>query len=508
MIFKGRSPTMRHVSRTTLIGYLTEQFDPQDQNQTCWHQKTTRWRGNQRKLHMWWMESSFCVCSTLAISVLSIVLAAIFFQTENRVSCPTEVRKVLLKRVRHWRNRDRWVWCQGTWAHRKLLRKIRVLRTAKRIKSWVRVVFHAAAGSWRETTTKTNSTFSTAATRWHNLRAPGKWCEVMTVTSKKQGWNSTTCKSPTVDTSAPKVESRRWGTSTRLEDQCIDLVIIYVDNDESHCSSWTKLQGEIGRKKEHKLRRAQEFVRYHAENGIGSWSWNSECITDWLVNRTLSYSACRRTHIVSAHIALIPEITFFAQGNLDCMPKIFFVFRAVSHAMHSTLSTSSSTSPTITGLQRLITSRNPCADSPEPKGDGFTDAELRTNLEPERIVDNPTSTEQEIGAFYWWKSDFGLGNYMRPVLFTKKPVYSIFYWKHCYASRSRLGRRTNSCSAGLPRYLPEREARCGTITNFSLWKRRFDVEFIWKSELQSRAQGNLWHGSYIRKDWVKTRATF
>ena len=34
---------------------------------------------------------------------------------------------------------------------------------------------------------------------------------------------------------AAKVESRRRGTSTRLEDQCIDLGIIYVDNDESLC---------------------------------------------------------------------------------------------------------------------------------------------------------------------------------------------------------------------------------------------------------------------------------
>ena len=41
---------------------------------------------------------------------------------------------------------------------------------------------------------------------------------------------------------AAKVASRRRGTSTRLEDQHIDLVIIYVDNNESCCSSWTKLQ--------------------------------------------------------------------------------------------------------------------------------------------------------------------------------------------------------------------------------------------------------------------------
>ena len=55
--------------------------------------------------------------------------AAIFFQTERRVSCPRELRKARLKKVRQWRNRDRWSWCQGTsWAQRKPLRKIRVLQ--------------------------------------------------------------------------------------------------------------------------------------------------------------------------------------------------------------------------------------------------------------------------------------------------------------------------------------------------------------------------------------------
>ena len=66
--------------------------------------------------------------------------------------------------------------------------------------------------------------------------------------------------------------------------------------------------------------------------------------------------------------------------------------------MHSTPSSSSSTCPTFTGLQRLITSRIPCADPREPRGDGFTDPEPRTSYEPNRTVDNPTITEQEIAA--------------------------------------------------------------------------------------------------------------
>ena len=66
---------------------------------------------------------------------------------------------------------------------------------------------------------------------------------------------------------------------------------------------------------------------------------------------------------------------------------------------HSTLSTLSSTAPTITYLHRLITSRTPCADPQELRGDVFTDPEPRTGYEPNRIVGNRTITEQEIAHF-------------------------------------------------------------------------------------------------------------
>ena len=46
---------------------------------------------------------------------------------------------------------------------------------------------------------------------------------------------------------------------------------IFVDDDESRCSSWTKLHRTLGSFQEHKL-----------EIDIGTWSRNSECITDWL----------------------------------------------------------------------------------------------------------------------------------------------------------------------------------------------------------------------------------
>ena len=66
----------------------------------------------------------------------------------------------------------------------------------------------------------------------------------------------------------------------------------------------------------------------------------------------------------------------YAQNNV-CS---FHLSCAMSLAMHSTLSTSSSISPFITGLQRSHTSRIPCAAPREPRGDGFTDTEPRTQF--------------------------------------------------------------------------------------------------------------------------------
>ena len=44
----------------------------------------------------------------------------------------------------------------------------------------------------------------------------------------------------------------------------------------------------------------------------------------------------------------------------------------------------------------LVTSRIHCTDSRDLRGDGFTDPEPRTGYEPNRTVDNPIVTEQEI----------------------------------------------------------------------------------------------------------------
>ena len=91
------------------------------------------------------------------------------------------------------------------------------------------------------------------------------------------------------------------------------------------------------------------------------------------------------------------------------------------------------------------------------------------------------------GGYYlhWTQSDYW--NWGSWQIFVLHPVtvvfHSRFYWKYCYVSRSRLGGRTNSCTAGFTTVHTRGRSKCGTITHLSLWKRRLDVQFIPRSEL-------------------------
>ena len=83
-----------------LIGYLIESIWAPNPNQIHWHQKPTHRHANQGQFHTWWMESSFCVCLTLAISVQPIVLKW----------CRKERKKIQVKKESQ-QNRNRWwIW--------------------------------------------------------------------------------------------------------------------------------------------------------------------------------------------------------------------------------------------------------------------------------------------------------------------------------------------------------------------------------------------------------------
>ena len=121
--------------------------------------------------------------------------------------------------------------------------------------------------------------------------APGNWSEVRISDSEGESYTSTICRSlssvpwESLQERAAKVESRRRRTSTwyrRVEDQRIDLGTTYVDDDVSCCASCTKLHWNFGSFRKHELRGTSEFIWYHAEIDIGSSSRNYECISDCL----------------------------------------------------------------------------------------------------------------------------------------------------------------------------------------------------------------------------------
>ena len=105
MIIKGRSPTMRHVSRYHRVAFDWS-FDRISLDAKIQSKYVDTKKPNSRT----------CAPKVVFHVMIGITFpecfpAAMFFQTESRVSCPRELRKARLKRVRRWRNRDRWVWC-------------------------------------------------------------------------------------------------------------------------------------------------------------------------------------------------------------------------------------------------------------------------------------------------------------------------------------------------------------------------------------------------------------
>ena len=234
--------------------------------------------------------------------------AAMLFQTESRVSCPRRSLNVLRKRGRQWRNRDHWIWCRGTsWVRRQILRKILSdpnslvnqqldqSSVSSRDRNLTRNINQNAtmyAQERQQDDTQSSSTRKLG--REMNLQAqpePGNWSEVRTAKSEGQSYTYTRCRSPIIGIlrkswrTCGKVEYRRRRSSNcyrSVEDQRIDLETIYVDDDDSGHSSWTKLHWKFGSIQQHKLRGTSESIRFHSEVDIESSSRVSGCDNDWL----------------------------------------------------------------------------------------------------------------------------------------------------------------------------------------------------------------------------------
>ena len=54
--------------------------------------------------------------------------------------------------------------------------------------------------------------------------------------------------------------------------------LFYVNNDKIGSSFWPRISTKFDRVQEHKLRGAQDVVRYHLKTDRGQFNRNSECI--------------------------------------------------------------------------------------------------------------------------------------------------------------------------------------------------------------------------------------
>ena len=195
----------------------------------------------------------------------------------------------------------------------KTLLSIRVLQTARRIKSWIRVLFREAQRNRCVTAAKTQQRIQNSGNKMTirfeaqgNLcgvvsvkvqEAQGNWCEVRTSKSEGQRWNSTTCRCryhaeidigpssrdpechnhwsdrstrwESLQEFSTEVGSLRRRASTWHADQCIDLGIIYVDKDESLSSSRTILQWKFGR-----IGTPISWISRICSISLRDWSWN------------------------------------------------------------------------------------------------------------------------------------------------------------------------------------------------------------------------------------------
>ena len=284
MIMKGRSSTRRHLSRTHRVA-LHWSFDrisldprsksnmltPKNNPRTCWPKEGLR---------------------VMNARLSNIMNFSITFRTESRVSCPRGLGKVRLKKVRQRRNRGRWIWCEGTsWAHRIPLRKIRVLRTLgvsklmrnsnqdptahsperrqdDPLSSSTRILGRSGEPSSSASTRKLvrgdDNQIERTRLAFHNLQISDQRYLEKVFKNLRQKLNLAE-DAPVLDLKAT-------------------LLIRWLFMSTTILSPRTILHWKFGRIQEYQLQRAHNFVRYHVEVDIGTWSRNSECIDDWLVS--------------------------------------------------------------------------------------------------------------------------------------------------------------------------------------------------------------------------------
>ena len=336
---KDRIPTMRHVSRTHRLA-LDWSFDrinlnpkiqikyeiPKTNSRTCWPKVVFRvMNGN--------------------VSVFS---CSHFLSNRKQGVMSKRARESIAKEGSAVAKPRPMILCQGTsWAKREPFRKIRVLRTAQGVKSWIRVMFHRGQEIAAKQQPRPNSIFSRATTRWHSIFEhqatdaewkTGKLSEHQEIGARwwlkieRHVWKSTVCKSPTTDTlkKSSKTCGKNWISQKRHQCSVLKLWTPMYWSGDHLCRQRRKplfildkitlifwnSSGTQNFEEQNLLDLTQRLILDHQ-------AWNSECIYDWLESpphgwdlrlRTIKWSSVK-VHVYSASVLCLGKMQEHSEAN-------------------------------------------------------------------------------------------------------------------------------------------------------------------------------------------------
>ena len=321
MIIKGRSPTMRHVSRThrVALDWLFDRIklEPKiqikhvDTNNQLADMPTkesfTRDEWNHLLLFFFCSISWVSRCSLAAIS-------AIFFliRSESRAPCQREVKKRLPVIVHRWQNRSQWfqrrrepsIWCHTSpWSARE--------NPPQEFGYPVNLVSVDEGYGCQTSTKKLAQTIQSPEVecsrvkRQENAQNSDSWKQgrqggifelhwvpgklVRAVTPRTEFQNMNEVHKPSIHDEGLPLFAKEVGNYSRVlriciwsfKDLCVDMENIHVFVNESSRSSWTMLSGESGSPQKDELQGNSEFIQYHTEIDIGACWRDSECAYDW-----------------------------------------------------------------------------------------------------------------------------------------------------------------------------------------------------------------------------------
>ena len=179
---------------------------------------------------------------------------------KNRTPCRRELRKEGPKKSLWWRHQGQHVWYGEAWAQHTFPSSESGASYSPGYQELVIILFSQALGDQCGTESRIQQRVFKSGKemifRFLALRdqcgvcafqAQGDLCDGPRTNLQERSWTAATCKSPAVNTweslhkCSTEVESLGERTDIWFQSQCIDLEVIYVNNDESSSTCWAKL---------------------------------------------------------------------------------------------------------------------------------------------------------------------------------------------------------------------------------------------------------------------------